>query len=479
MDEDDDDDDDDDNDNDTNQRSKIRGNFHRVRTYFREKQELIYEADDSPKALQKYGIDTVEGRKVCLTSPTTVSLSLPNNCDDSTSTKKTIVKANEGILLCTGAKPNRALSTIIPGLSDIDYVTYEEIWTKDFGGDGSLPHRWTIIGGGPIGCELAQALSRLGATVTIVTGSTGRLLPNIDDVELSQLMKEVFEENENIKIVSGRLYKVEPSINKNNDNSSDNDSEGTTSCHVAYVKSTNGGDDDETDDQVVTVEGDVMLLSIGRIPNTEGLGLETIGVDIDIKTGGIAVNEKLQSTVEGIYAAGDCTGDKQFTHYAGYQGAVAARNILLPFTDPGTLGNDVPASIFTSPEVAQIGYSEKAAKAHFGENVVGVSKLYLDQVDRAICDGSTKGFIKVIYSKKGRKNILGATIMAPVAGELIAEISVAMKAGMTFPNLAKAIHPYPSYAFALQSMAAEVYYEEIGKYRWVYNILRRLKNLFN
>eukprot|EP00751_Fragilariopsis_kerguelensis_P051644 CAMPEP_0171035206 /NCGR_PEP_ID=MMETSP0736-20130129/40455_1 /TAXON_ID=186038 /ORGANISM="Fragilariopsis kerguelensis, Strain L26-C5" /LENGTH=452 /DNA_ID=CAMNT_0011479319 /DNA_START=477 /DNA_END=1835 /DNA_ORIENTATION=- len=437
MDEDDDDDDDDDNDNDTNQRSKIRGNFHRVRTYFREKQELIYEADDSPKALQKYGIDTVEGRKVCLTSPTTVSLSLPNNCDDSTSTKKTIVKANEGILLCTGAKPNRALSTIIPGLSDIDYVTYEEIWTKDFGGDGSLPHRWTIIGGGPIGCEfaqalsrlgatvtivtgstgrlfgggpigceLAQALSRLGATVTIVTGSTGRLLPNIDDVELSQLMKEVFEENENIKIVSGRLYKVEPSINKNNDNSSDNDSEGTTSCHVAYVKSTNGGDDDETDDQVVTVEGDVMLLSIGRIPNTEGLGLETIGVDIDKKTGGIAVNEKLQSTVEGIYAAGDCTGDKQFTHYAGYQGAVAARNILLPFTDPGTLGNNVPASIFTSPEVAQIGYSEKAAKAHFGENVVGVSKLYLDQVDRAICDGSTKGFIKVIYSKKGRKNIL-------------------------------------------------------------------------
>jgi len=317
MDDDDDDNDDDDNHNDTNQRSKIRGNFNRVRTYFREKQELIYEADDSPEALQKYGIDTVEGRKVCLTSPTTVSLSLPNNCDDSTSTKKTIVKANEGILLCTGAKPNRALSTIIPGLSDIDYVTYEEIWTKDFGGDGSLPHRWTIIGGGPIGCELAQALSRLGATVTIVTGSTGRLLPNIDDVELSQLMKEVFEENENIKIVSGRLYKVEPPMNKNNDNSSSNDSEGMTSCHVAYVKSANGGGDDETDDQVVTVEGDVMLLSIGRIPNTEGIGLETIGVDIDKRTGGIAVNDKLQSTVEGIYAAGDCTGDKQFTHYAG------------------------------------------------------------------------------------------------------------------------------------------------------------------
>ena len=300
---------------DTHHRKKVRANFDQVRTYFQEKQKSIYEADDSPKALKKYGIDTIEGMKACLISPTTVSF-LSNNFDDSDSKKTTtIVEAKDGILLCTGAKPNRPTSTTIPGLSDIDYLTYEEIWTRDFDGDGSLPNRWTVIGGGPIGCELAQALSRLGAQVTIVTGSSGRLLSNVDDVEVSQLMKEVFEKDENIKVVSGRLSKVEPSLNNNNNNNDDNDNDRKTSRHVAYVKVT---DSDETDgQQEVIIEGDVMMLSIGRIPDTEGLGLETVGIDIDERTGGIVVNDSLQTTVKGIYAAGDCTGDKQFTHYAG------------------------------------------------------------------------------------------------------------------------------------------------------------------
>ena len=161
-------------------------------------------------------------------------------------------------------------------------------------------------------------------------------------------------------------------------------------------------------------------------------------------------------------------------YIAGYQGAVAARNILLPFTDPGKLGNEVPTTTFTSPEVVTIGYSEAAAKTEFGENAVSVSSLHLSEVDRAVCDDATKGVIKVIYSSRGKKKILGATIMAPVAGELISEISVAMNAGTSFPGLAKAVHPYPSYAFALQAMAAEVYYEDVGKLRWLYNILSKL-----
>ena len=112
-------------------------------------------------------------------------------------------------------------------------------------------------------------------------------------------------------------------------------------------------------------------------------------------------------------------------------------------------------------------------KEEFGEDAVAVSKMNLDEVDRAVCDGETKGFLKVIYKKRGGK-ILGATIMAPCAGELISEIMVAMKAGMSFPNLAKAIHPYPSYAIALQMMASEAYYEEVGKYRGIYDFLKRL-----
>jgi pyruvate/2-oxoglutarate dehydrogenase complex dihydrolipoamide dehydrogenase (E3) component len=145
---------------------------------------------------------------------------------------------------------------------------------------------------------------------------------------------------------------------------------------------------------------------------------------------------------------------------------------LLPLSDPGVL-TDIPATTFTSPEVASVGYSESAAKAEFGEGAVVVSKMYLDEVDRAVCDGETKGMIKVVYRKRGGK-ILGATIVAPVAGELISEIVVARQGGLSFPSLAKAIHPYPSYAIALQMMAADAYYQEVGKFRAVYDFLKRL-----
>jgi pyruvate/2-oxoglutarate dehydrogenase complex dihydrolipoamide dehydrogenase (E3) component len=120
-----------------------------------------------------------------------------------------------------------------------------------------------------------------------------------------------------------------------------------------------------------------------------------------------------------------------------------------------------------------VGYSEAEALKKFGEDAIVVSKMYLEEVDRAVCDGETKGFLKVIYRKRGGK-ILGATIMAPVAGELISEIVVAMKAGMPFPSLAKAIHPYPSYAIALQIMASKAYYEDVGKYLGILAFLKRL-----
>jgi pyruvate/2-oxoglutarate dehydrogenase complex dihydrolipoamide dehydrogenase (E3) component len=160
------------------------------------------------------------------------------------------------------------------------------------------------------------------------------------------------------------------------------------------------------------------------------------------------------------------------THYAGYQGAIAARNILLPLSDPGVL-SDVPASTFTSPEVASIGYTEAQARKELGDKVVGVSKMNLDEVDRALCDGNRIGILKVLYHKRNGK-ILGATVMAPAAGELISEIAVARSAGMTFDALAKVIHPYPSYAMALQLMAADVYYEKTTQMLWLYNFLKRI-----
>ena len=284
-------------------RDKSRANFDKVQAYFRRVQQEIYEEDDSPRALEKFGIETIEGQKARLVTPTTLSFQKGSIT--------TTVEAKDGILLCTGAKPNRPTNSI-PGLSSIDYLTYEEIWTRDFG--GSLPKKWTVVGGGPIGCELAQALSRLGASVTIITGSSGRLLPGVDDVDVSEMMKEVFEEDENITVLQGKLTKVESASSEN------------PSYHVAFVETIRSKES-------ISVEGDAMLLSIGRKPNTKGLGLETLGIDLDPKTGGIAVDTTLKTTVDGIYAAGDCTGDKQFTHYAGtYYTLCCMHACMNPFT---------------------------------------------------------------------------------------------------------------------------------------------------
>lgn len=281
-----------------------------------------------------------------------------------------------------------------------------------------------------------------------------RLLPR-EEPEVSEILKEVFEEDEGIRCVLGRVSQVRK--------------DPKTGGHVAYVSSSEEGGGKD-----VEVHGDALLLSIGRKPNVSGLGLEKVGIETDPKTLGIIVNDKLQTSCKGIYAAGDCTGDRQFTHYAGFQGAIAARNILLPLTDPGVLkGSEVPSTTFTSPEVASIGLTEEEARSEYGDSKVAVKSMKLDEVDRAVCDGETKGMLKVVYMKRGGK-ILGATCMCPSGGELISEIAVARKAGMSFPSMAKVIHPYPSYAIALQIMAADVYYEETAKFLWLYNFLKKL-----
>jgi pyruvate/2-oxoglutarate dehydrogenase complex dihydrolipoamide dehydrogenase (E3) component len=259
-------------------------NFAQVQTYFRKNQQDIYERDDSPEAMAAFNVDTLKGMAT-LTSPQTLSVSTKQdetNASESTTTT-TVVTANEGIILCTGAT---AAMADIPGLADVRVVTYEDVWQLD-----ALPKRLTVVGGGPIGVELAQAMSRLGSQVTIVAS---QLLPR-EEPEVSKVLQQVFEEDEGMTCVKGRLDKVERS--------------GGNGAHKAYVSN---GDSS----QVVSVEGDVILLSVGRKPNTKGLGLENVGIGLT-DNGGISVDDKLQTSVKGIYAAGDCIGEKQFTHYAG------------------------------------------------------------------------------------------------------------------------------------------------------------------
>jgi pyruvate/2-oxoglutarate dehydrogenase complex dihydrolipoamide dehydrogenase (E3) component len=263
-------------------------NFAQVQEYFRTNQQDIYEREDSPEVLAACNVHTLKGL-AAITSPTTLAVSLTGESQTAAAatTTTTTITATQGIILCTGATAKRAPN--ISGLNNVKVVTYEDIWTIH-----SLPKRLTVVGGGPIGVELAQAMSRLGSKVTIVAT---QLLPR-EEPEVSQVLRQVFEDDEDITVVNGRLDKVESS----------NSSGG----HVGYVSS----NDSKENATLVVVEGDLILLSIGRKPNTRGLGLESVGINLT-GNGGIAVNDKLQTSVKGIYAAGDCIGEKQYTHYAG------------------------------------------------------------------------------------------------------------------------------------------------------------------
>jgi len=387
--------------------------------------EYIYKEEDSPEAMKKLGIDTIVGMATFKDAKLLqVQDELGNICE---------VYANDGVLIATGAKPK---DPQIGGLDSIDSSTYEEAFEIE-----NVPETMTVVGGGPIGAELAQAYSRLGAKVTVIAS---KLLPR-EEPEVGEVLQRVFEK-EGIHVTCSRLSIV----TKNSQSSSGH----VVTCENGEI-----------------VSGDLLLVAVGREPVVDGMGLSELGVELS-DNGGIKVDNKLQTTVKGIYAAGDCTGDKQFTHYAGYQGAVGARNILLPFTDPGVM-TDVPATTFTDPQIASVGLTEKDAKDQFGEGKVAVAFKEIKETDRAICDGVEEGFIKIIYMKRGYK-ILGACIMSPVAGELIAEISVAMKAGMTFDMLATVVHTYPSHSFAIQSMAAELYYDKLVKLKPILNFLKRI-----
>ena len=388
--------------------------------------EQIYKEDDSPEAMSKLGIDTIFGTA---TFQDTNKVRVVGDDDN-------IICAKYGVLICTGASPK---TPNIPGLLDgdksINYITYENAFDIE-----EIPESMMVIGGGPIGVELAQAYSRLGAKVTIIAN---KLLPK-EEPQVGECLQRVFE-NEGIRVVNSKLSNVQSQDEKNK--------------HLATCQ--NGE----------TVMGDLMLLALGRKPVVNGLGLSDIGVEMN-QDGGIQVDEKLQTSVKGIYAAGDCTGDRQFTHYAGYQGAVGARNILLPFSDPGMM-EFVPGTTFTDPQVASVGLTEEAALEQYKKSQIGIALKELKETDRGICDGVEEGFIKVVYLKKGYK-VIGASIVSPVAGELISEITTLMKSGMSFDMLATVMHTYPSHSFALQAMAAELYYDKLVKLKPILNFLKRI-----
>jgi len=308
------------------------------------------------------------------------------------------------VVIATGS---RASVPDIPGLAEAKPYTNETL----FDALDARPERLVILGGGPIGCELGQAFARLGVRVTIIEAGP-RLLAR-EDEEAAAIVRRALEREGVTVLAKAKVARVAR--------------EGALTRVVL---------EDGTE-----MAAQAMLVAAGRAPNVERLGLEAAGVAFDAK--GVTVNAHLQTSRRNIYAAGDVTGGPQFTHVADHHARTVVRNILLPWPKARVDLAALPAATYTSPEVAHVGLSEAEAQRQ------GISydvwRQGLADVDRAIVDGEDEGFLKVLTAR-GKDRILGATLVAERAGDLIHELAVAMRAGLGLGALSGIIHAYPSYA---------------------------------
>jgi pyruvate/2-oxoglutarate dehydrogenase complex dihydrolipoamide dehydrogenase (E3) component len=312
------------------------------------------------------------------------------------------------VLINTGARPH---VPDIAGLDCVPFMTYKEIFQN-----ARLPRRLLVVGGGPIGCEIAQSYRRLGAKVTLIAN---RLLPE-EEPEASAVLEDVFAV-EGVDRIHGRATAV---------------------CYVDDLFTLNTSMGDE--------HGDMLLIATGRVPVVEGLGLERAGVRYTVD--GITIDAHLRTSASNIYAAGDVLGGPQYSHLAGWQGFQATRNALLPGKAAGT-PRAMPRVTFTSPEVARIGMTERQARQAYGDKLqTGI--LPLARVDRAVSEDDTRGFNKLLASQTGQ--ILGATLVGERASEAITEVVMAMDRGIKLEHLAGVVHPYPTYAIGLQFLATEM-----------------------
>ncbi len=362
--------------------------------------------NDSAHRMQKLGVDVFLGQG--------------HFCD------RTTIQVNDAILkfkkavIATGA---RASQPAIPGLAEAGFLTHETVFNLT-----DRPQRLAVIGGGPIGCELAQTFQRLGSEV-VLFHKNGHLLDR-EDSDAADIIQQVFIQ-EGVQLqLNSQLERVEK----------------TESGKVLHF--TQNG-------QPARITVDEILISAGRSPNVEGLNLEQVGVNYDPQKG-VVVNDYLQTTNPTIYAAGDICMDWKFTHAADAAARIVIKNTLFaPFGMGRSKLSDLvmPWSTYTSPEIAHVGLYEPEAIAKGLE--VEVIHIPFDTVDRAIVEGETNGFVKIVH-KRGSDEIVGATIVAPHAGDLISEITLAIVAKIGLSKLSTVIHPYPTQAEAIKK-AADAY----------------------
>lgn len=378
------------------------------------------EPHDSVERYSGLGVECVSG---------TANIASPWTVDVTTAAgKKTL--ATKNIVIAAGARP---FVPPIPGLSEVGYLTSDTVWDLR-----ELPKRMVVLGGGPIGSELTQAFARLGAQVTQV-----EMLPRIlmrEDPEVSALVKQRFE-SEGIRVLTehkARQFLV-------------NDGEKTLIAEHA------GRD--------VRIPFDAVLVAVGRIANTQGYGLEELGIGTtNART--VETDDYLQTIYPNIFACGDVAGPYQFTHTAAHQAWYAAVNALFgSFKRFKADYRVIPWATFTEPEVARVGLNEQDAKER---NIRYTATVYgIDDLDRAIADGEAHGFIKVL-TQPGTDRILGVTIAGEHAGDLLAEYVLAMKYNIGLNKILGTIHTYPTLAEANKYVAGNWKRSTVTRGQWAF-----------
>jgi len=312
--------------------------------------------------------------------------------------------------ICTGA---RASVPLTPGLKEAGYLTNETVFSLT-----ELPPRIGVIGAGPIGCELAQSFARFGSQVYLIEAQHGILLN--EDRDAAEIVEQQMLRDGVKLLCCGKDLNV---------------------CRTDSGKRLTVDSHGQQYDVMV----DEILVGVGRTPNVEGIGLEAVGVEYD--KNGVKVNARLETTNPRIFAAGDICSKYKFTHAADAMAQIVIQNALFPhplgFGYASADSLIMPWCTFTEPEIAHVGMYEADAKAKGLE--VETYTFNLNEVDRAILDGEDEGFARV-HIQKGSDKILGATIVAAHAGDMIGEFSVAMKAGAGAKTIAGTIHPYPTQA---------------------------------
>ncbi|MGB0970851.1 MAG: dihydrolipoyl dehydrogenase family protein [Mycobacterium sp.] len=364
--------------------SNVTVDFRRVMEHVRGAIATIAPVD-SPQALTDEGVTVVSGR-ARFTGPRTVAVG--QDFEESVTFTQAVI--------ATGARP---AVPELAGLNTVEYLTSDTIWEL-----AALPPRLLVLGGGGVGCELAQAFARLGSEVTIVEAAD-TIVPREDPAAARALTASMLADG--VDLVTAAT------------------AQSITEQALTLADGRN-------------IDFDRVLVAVGRTPRAESIGLDNADVEVD-ERGFITVDGHLRTTNPRIWAAGDLTGHPQFTHIAGVHGSIAATNAILGLrrTVDATLA---PRVIFTDPEIAAVGIDPHSAQQTPG---LRVEMLWHSHLDRAIAEADTGGLTQLVIDRKHR--IVGAAVVGPRAGETIGEMVLAVNQGLRTRDLAGATHPYPTY----------------------------------